>query len=77
MNCARQCHRLLQQQWRHPKNCPLLRRWMCDLIREIGSSSGSKSEGLMAEDGVAREAIMKVQKVGVIVFSGVAKVDGT
>jgi hypothetical protein len=50
---------------------------MCDLIREIGSSSGSKSEGLMAEDGVAREAIMKVQKVGVIVFSGVAKVDGT
>jgi hypothetical protein len=47
---------------------------MCDLIRDIGSSSGSKDERLK---GIARQARMKAQKVGVIEFSGVAKTHGT
>jgi hypothetical protein len=66
-----------QQRWCCPIPCPLLRYWVCDLIREIGSSSGSKSEGSKGADGVAREASMKVQKVGVIEVSGIAKTDGT
>jgi hypothetical protein len=77
---VRKTNHTQQQQWSRPMPCPLLWHWRCDLIREIGSSSGSKSEGSKGADGVAREASItaqKVQKVGMTEVSGIAKTDGS